>query len=86
MFLTYSVPLCRLSRFVFSDRICTAGYFAVQNNGCFALQSSFERFSRHFTLIVPSSSIKGDSFAMFNVLETSLLFAIDFETFGKLSF
>ena len=43
-------------------------------------------FSPAFTLIFPCSSMKIDSLAMFNVLEISLLFAIDFETFGKLSF
>ena len=86
LFLTYSVPSCRLSRCIFANRICTTGCFAVNNIGCFAVKSRFEYRSRPFTLIVPSSSMKGDSLAMFNVLEVSLLFAINFETFGKFSF
>ena len=83
IFLTNSLPSCRLSRWAFSNRICTTGCFAVNNIGCFALQSRFECFSPAFTLIFPCSSMKIDSLAMFNVLEISLLFAIDFETFGK---
>ena len=37
MFLTYSVPSCRLSRCALSDRSCTTGCFAVNNFGSFAL-------------------------------------------------
>ena len=40
---------------------------------------------RPFPLIAPSSSRKGDNLALFKILEISLLFAMDFETFGKLS-
>ena len=37
MFLTYSVPSCRLSRCAFYHRSCTTGCFAVNNIGCFPL-------------------------------------------------
>ena len=87
MFLTYSVPSCRLSLCALSNRNCTTGCFAVNKIGCLELQSKFECCSRPSTQFVPSSSMNGDSFAIFNVFEISLLFNIDFgfeirEAFG----
>ena len=86
MFLINSAPSCRLFCCVFSNRSCTTGCFAVENMGFFALYSRTECFRPPFTRIVQSSSIKGDSLAMFNIFEMSLLFCIDFQTCGKLSF
>ena len=83
MFLTYSVPSLKLSRRALSNRSCKIGLLAVNKIGCFALWSRFECFSRPFTIIAPTSSIKDYILAMFNVLEVSLLFTIEFETFGK---
>ena len=64
----------------FYNRSCRTGCFAVNNIGCFALQSRFECFFWPFTLIVPCSSIKGNNLAMFNVFRIYLLLAIEIET------
>ena len=79
-FLTYSVPLCRVSWSTLSNRSSTS--FVCKNITCFALQSRFESFSRPFKQMVSSSSMKGGLLVVFDI---SLLLVIHFESCGKLS-
>ena len=79
MFLTYSVPSCRLSRCAFSNRGLPQDVSRLTMLSVLPCNQGLNA-SVDLSLITPSFSMKGDYLAI------SLLFAIEIGTFGKFSF